>query len=124
MVGALVAAGGTGKSFFILMFLMMSANGGQWGPFASVKKLKILYLSGEDDQGELDQRMWAIGNGIYPEGVLRSICGRENWHIDGTWQKWKPSEVKMVYLAEENDSGACWARSIGPGSDVPILRIK
>jgi len=77
VVGSLVAAGGTGKSFFILKFGMMLSAGGRWGPFAAPKALNILYISGEDDQVELDLRLWSIGNGDYPEKFhAASVVGR------------------------------------------------
>jgi hypothetical protein len=77
VVGSLVAAGGTGKSFFILRFGMMLAAGCRWGPFTSANKLNVLYISGEDDQLVVDQRSWEVGEGIFPEKFhAASVVGK------------------------------------------------
>lgn len=62
IVAEICATGGTGKSIFALQFAHMMA-GGEKGfyPFSVAgEPKKVLYLSLEDDQDELDRRLWAI----------------------------------------------------------------
>jgi len=62
IVGEICAAGGSGKSIFAMQFAHMMA-GGERGfyPFSvSGKPKKVLYISLEDDQPELDRRLWAV----------------------------------------------------------------
>ena len=58
IVAALIAAGGTGKSFMAIHMAVASASGGMFlDEFISEKPIKVIYISGEDDQNELHRRL-------------------------------------------------------------------
>jgi KaiC/GvpD/RAD55 family RecA-like ATPase len=58
IVAALIAAGGTGKSFMAIHMAVASASGGMFlDEFISEKPIKVVYISGEDDQNELHRRL-------------------------------------------------------------------
>ncbi|MBI5593297.1 MAG: AAA family ATPase [Deltaproteobacteria bacterium] len=77
IVSLLVSAGGLGKTYLMLCLAMLLARGGRWGCFEAEKPLKTLVLCAEDDQEEVDRRLWTIGNGIFPENLhVASIAGK------------------------------------------------
>jgi len=58
IVAALIAAGGTGKSFMAIHMAVASASGGMFlDDFISEKPIKVVFISGEDDQNELNRRL-------------------------------------------------------------------
>jgi RecA-family ATPase len=58
IVAALIAAGGTGKSFMAIHMAVASASGGMFlDEFISEKPIKVVFISGEDDQNELNRRL-------------------------------------------------------------------
>jgi len=77
IVGALMAAGGTGKSFFMLWVAHAMASGGSVGPLHVQGCQKVLVLCGEDGEDELKRRLWELGDGSFPEGLYAaSIVGK------------------------------------------------
>ncbi len=58
IAAALIAAGGTGKSFMAIHMAVASASGGMFlDEFISEKPIKVVYISGEDDQNEFNRRL-------------------------------------------------------------------
>jgi len=97
IVCAIYGTGGTGKSFLTLQLAMAMANGSALGPFTIPKPLKVLYLAYEDDQNELDRRLWDVGKGMFPENLhAASLFGKTGALMelkDGNptptvWYKW------------------------------------
>jgi hypothetical protein len=71
VVGAITAAGGTGKTFFMEMLGYRLSNGTGLGPLmaANDEGHEVLMLCGEDPQDEIERRMWAISEpkGEFPD---------------------------------------------------------
>lgn len=77
IVSMIVASGGMGKTFFMLRLAAMMAAGGRWGCFEAPKPLRTLFIGAEDDQDELDRRLWTIGNGHFHENLhAASVVGK------------------------------------------------
>ncbi|EFK10165.1 conserved hypothetical protein [delta proteobacterium NaphS2] len=77
VVGGLVAAGGTGKSFFLLQLAYALAGGTGLGPFKAAGVFTVLVLLGEDPDEEKNRRLWHIGHGDFPIGLhVYSTMGR------------------------------------------------
>ena len=86
-VGALVAPGATGKSFWALQAAMAVAGGIQETDLLNLKPSKpgrVLYLAGEDPEAALVRRVHAIGQHMHQEAhqaiaqnlVLQPILGK------------------------------------------------
>ncbi|ACL06464.1 RecA-family ATPase-like protein [Desulfatibacillum aliphaticivorans] len=74
---ALMATGGTGKSFFLLLLCHGMASGKGLGPLKPPRPMNVLYLAGEDPQQELERRLWCIGHGTFPKGLYaHSVAGK------------------------------------------------
>jgi len=69
IVGGFFATGGTGKSFLLLTMATCLATGEEYGIFRPSGKFKVLYVAGEDPEGELHRRMFAIADKM---GLLKS----------------------------------------------------
>lgn len=69
LVGVLAATGGTGKTFWLLKLAHILATGGSFGPIKAVKKFKVLVICAEDDQEEVDRRLWDICGGVFSENL-------------------------------------------------------
>jgi len=77
LVAALMAAGGTGKSFFMIQLGYAMAEGGSLGPLHVQGSQKVLILCGEDGEDELNRRLWEIGQGSFPSGLHAvSVVGK------------------------------------------------
>ncbi len=86
VVGVICAAGGVGKTFWLLSLAMAAASGGNFGPINSRRPLNTLILVAEDPQDELDRRLWNIGKGNFPDNLhAASIYGEVGplMRIDG-----------------------------------------
>lgn len=103
IVSMIVASGGIGKTFLLLRLAAMMAAGGRWGCFEAVKPLKTLFIGAEDDQGELDRRLWTIGKGHYHENLhAASVVGKVGYLMkkDGMnpvrseWFEWLRGTIK------------------------------
>lgn len=103
VVGAFLAAGGTGKTFFMMCLALMMAWGRAWGPLRAVRPLNVLVVLAEDDQETADVRLWDIGQGVYPTGLyLASVCGicgpllekKDGNVIESPWFKWLSETIK------------------------------
>jgi|APSaa5957512622_1039677.scaffolds.fasta_scaffold08511_5 hypothetical protein len=70
IVGEVTASGGTGKTFFLQQLAYTMADGANLGPLKAVNPegFKVLMLCGEDPQGEVNRRLWAISreSGYFP----------------------------------------------------------
>lgn len=95
IVGAVVAAGGKGKSFLLLQLAYVLASGCSLGPLRAAKPISTLLLAGEDDQGELDRRLWPLRS--FPNGLhVASVAGKIGplMYLDGSrpmhseWYSW------------------------------------
>jgi hypothetical protein len=61
VVAALIAAGGTGKSYLALHIAVSAASGsGLFGKFVPLKPARVVFISGEDDETELKRRLHAV----------------------------------------------------------------
>jgi putative DNA primase/helicase len=67
VVGVIAATGGTGKTFVLLALGLMTAAGKAFGPIESIKPCKTLIICGEDDQEEVERRLWDVSNGDFPD---------------------------------------------------------
>lgn len=77
IVGGVMAAGGTGKSFLLLQLANVLADGTGLGPLKAAKEFKVLFIAGEDPQEEIERRLWKIGHGDFPLGLhVASVMGR------------------------------------------------
>lgn len=63
-VGALFAAGGTGKSFLLLELAFALASGASFGPFRPAGRSRVLYMASEDPDHELHRRVWYVANAL------------------------------------------------------------
>jgi hypothetical protein len=79
IVGELAAAGGTGKTFFLLSLAYHIAEGTGMGPLKAAREdgFEVLLLLGEDPQDEVERRLWAVSDGGYFPSKLHvaSIVG-------------------------------------------------
>lgn len=63
IVGSILAAGGSGKSFLLMQAVGVAlATGKQFSIFKPVKATKVLYVAAEDPNEELHRRTYAIAN--------------------------------------------------------------
>jgi replicative DNA helicase len=69
IVGGIIAVGGTGKGFFNIMMGLSLATGQNIGPLEPVRKFKVLYLAGEDDQDEVNRRTISAVEALWPDGL-------------------------------------------------------
>lgn len=69
VVGVLAAEGGTGKTHFLLKLAIAGAEGGNFGPINSPRQLNTLVILCEDEQDELDRRLWDASKGKLPENL-------------------------------------------------------
>jgi replicative DNA helicase len=61
VVGAVIAAGGTGKSMLLAQLAYALAEGGSLGPLRAARPFKTLYVAAEDPASEAMRRFWQIG---------------------------------------------------------------
>ena len=81
IVGAVLAAGGVGKTYFLMLLAYYLSKGDSFGPLRAAKKegFEVLMLCAEDPQSEIDRRLWAISNQspcIQPKLHITSVMGR------------------------------------------------
>lgn len=69
IVASIVAPGGAGKTYFMLQTAYHMAAGSNLGPLQPPKPLKVLLITAEDPQTEVDRRLWAIGKGQFSENL-------------------------------------------------------
>jgi hypothetical protein len=76
IVASMSAAGGTGKTQFLLQASSAWAAGKEFAGFVPVRPLNSLGLYAEEEQADLDRRLWTICQGDFPPGLhARSIKG-------------------------------------------------
>jgi hypothetical protein len=94
IVGGMIAIGGTGKGFILMMMGLSWATCKMCGPLKPARKFKILYLAGEDDQEELKRRtVWTI-EAMWPDGpppeidnfIPVSVAGKLGPIMQKDWQ--------------------------------------
>jgi replicative DNA helicase len=68
IVGEVVAVGGTGKGHLNISLGLSLATGKKIGPLIPSKEFKVLYLAGEDGQEEIDRRIIAAVEALWPGG--------------------------------------------------------
>ena len=77
IVGAIVAEGGVGKSYWLIQLALLMARASTWGPMTCPAPLNVLTLFAEDPQTESDRRLWRAGLGDFPPGLLAvSVTGK------------------------------------------------
>lgn len=69
LVYGVFAAGGTGKSYFLLQLVTALATGHSLGPFKPTRSNRVLYLGAEDPEWELHRRIHLIASN---QGLLSS----------------------------------------------------
>ena len=103
IVGVILAAGGIGKTYLMILLAWALSLGGNIGPLRAVKPLNVLLLLAEDDPETADIRLWDIGKGFYPSGLyVASVCGicgpllekKDGNVIESQWFKWLSETVK------------------------------
>ena len=100
IVGVLTATGGTGKTYFILKLASTVSGGDPFGPITATRPIKTLILCGEDDQDELDRRLWDINHGRFPSLLhASSVYGNIGplMRLDGN----TPARADSFYWLEE-----------------------
>jgi replicative DNA helicase len=76
IVGSLAAGGGTGKTQVLIQLSHACASGGSFAYFSTDKPLKVLLLAAEEQQDDLDRRLWDACGGDFPPNLFaRSIKG-------------------------------------------------
>lgn len=71
IVAAIIAAGGTGKSYFAMHIAVCVASGMPlFGRYQPRSAAKVVFISGEDDQHELQRRLHKVVAGLSPEARL------------------------------------------------------
>ncbi|MBM4275393.1 MAG: AAA family ATPase [Deltaproteobacteria bacterium] len=73
VVAAVIAIGGVGKGYLMIMLGLALATIKKIGPLEPTRKFKVIYLSVEDDQDELDRRMTYTVGAIWPEEPPKEI---------------------------------------------------
>ncbi|KJS35162.1 MAG: hypothetical protein VR74_17520 [Hyphomonas sp. BRH_c22] len=61
-VNIIAGKGGAGKSLLALQFAVMVANGNRWAHWEARKRGRVLLLNAEDDQMEIQRRLYGIGH--------------------------------------------------------------
>jgi RecA-family ATPase len=83
VVGALVAKGGTGKSYFMLQMLICGATGMPlYNKFANNKEMTMLYISGEDEAKIIWRRLYHMTKNL-PERhkeLIKKNVKIIDWH--------------------------------------------
>jgi len=83
IVGAVVARGGTGKSFLLNQLAAAAATGRAFGPFVPEKPSRVLLLAGEDPESILHRRIRATVHGMGllsgPQASANDAFLRENF---------------------------------------------
>ena len=100
VVGVLAATGGTGKTFMLLSLGVMTAAGAAFGPIEATRPAKTLIICGEDDQVEVDRRLWHITGGVFPDNLhAASVYGSVGplMELDGN----KPVKATGFHWLEE-----------------------
>ena len=65
IVAAIIAAGGTGKSFLAMHIAVSAASGTSlFGKYLPTKPTQVVFISGEDDKTELQRRLHKVTNGM------------------------------------------------------------
>lgn len=116
VVGVVAATGGTGKTYFLLCLANAMASGGSVGPIHAPRALEILVVCGEDDQDELDRRLWDICKGKFPKKLhAASVYGEVGplMELDGN----TPRRAKGFDWLEDTIKGH-------PGLEVLIIDPK
>jgi RecA-family ATPase len=68
IVAAIIAAGGTGKSYFAMHVAVCVASGTPlFGKFQPKSATKVVFISGEDDKNELQRRLHKAVSGLSPQ---------------------------------------------------------
>lgn len=82
---------------------MACAGGLDLKPFRTVSPAKVLCLLAEDDQSEIERRLWAISEGAFPEnlhvasvaGQIGSLMELQNGNpVRSKWYHWLESTIK------------------------------
>lgn len=74
IVAALIASGGTGKSFLAMHIAVSAAAGSSlFGKFLATKPARVVFISGEDDSIELQRRLHAVTQGM-PKSVNEAVA--------------------------------------------------
>ena len=81
IVAAIIAAGGTGKSYFAMHTAVCVASGTSlFGRHQSKSPAKVVFISGEDDRHELQRRLHKVVAGLSPQA--RSLINQNLHFID------------------------------------------
>lgn len=81
IVAAVIAAGGTGKSYLAMHIAVCVASGiTLFGRYHPRSASKVVYISGEDDQHELQRRLHKVVVGLSPQA--RSLVSKNLQFID------------------------------------------
>jgi RecA-family ATPase len=71
IVAAVIAAGGTGKSYFAMHMAVSTASGTPlFGKYQPRSATRVVFVSGEDDQHELQRRLHKVVAGLSPQARL------------------------------------------------------
>lgn len=81
IVAAVIAAGGTGKSYLAMHIAVCVASGTPlFGRYQPRSAAKVVFISGEDDQHELQRRLHKVVAGLSPQA--RSLVNQNLHFID------------------------------------------
>lgn len=119
-VGALVAPGATGKSFFALeaaMSIACSVAGGDLVGLAPAHTGRVVYLAGEDPQPALVRRVHAIGQHLNQSAreAIADRPGRSRGHYD--------REVVQLRRRSRTKTQSIWGGATSDGSPWSMARF-
>ncbi|NBX00817.1 MAG: hypothetical protein EBR14_04140, partial [Methylophilaceae bacterium] len=73
IVGSIIAAGGTGKSFLAMhIAVALAAGSSLFSKYIASTPTKVVFISGEDDKTELQRRLHSVTQGM-PPNLIKSI---------------------------------------------------
>ncbi|MBI5579604.1 MAG: AAA family ATPase [Deltaproteobacteria bacterium] len=136
-VGGIVGGSGMGKTTLMTHLAVMMARGGSWGFFEATKPLRVLFLPAEDDQEQVERKLWGTTGSKPIEGLhvksVRGLVGplmvySESNPVPGPWWEWlkqtvilhHPLDVLMIdpksrfYGLEENsnEENVAWVQCL------------
>jgi hypothetical protein len=136
-VGGIVGGSGMGKTTLMIHLIVMMVLGIRWAFFEAPRPLRVLFLPAEDDQDQVDRKVWDTTSGKLIEGLhvksVRGLIGPLMVYdggnpVPGPWWEWlkqtivlhHPLDVLMLdpksrfYGLEENsnEENVAWVQCL------------
>jgi hypothetical protein len=103
-VGGIVGGSGTGKTTLMAQLAVMMAQGGRWATFESKRPLRVLMLPAEDDQDQVNRKLWQLTGGKVIDNLhvksVRGMIGPLMTYnggnpVPGPWWDWLKQTVAL-----------------------------